>query len=53
MNSDAKHTDGIIDNAIIIMGNPVVGKTTLVHAMESSVLVGVEKYRGNVVYKVK
>lgn len=50
MNSDAKHTDGIIDKGIVLMGYTKAGKTTLVHAMENSVLVGALNEYKRVVY---
>lgn len=52
MNPNIKHTHEIIDKAIILMGNTKAGKTTLVHAMENSVLVGERNDLGIVVYKV-
>lgn len=44
---------GIIEKALVLLGNTKAGKTTLLHAMAHSDLVGRANDIGKVVYKVR
>lgn len=44
---------GIIEKALVLLGNTKAGKTTLLHSMAHSDLVGRANDFGKVVYKVR
>lgn len=52
MNSKLTQKDGIIDKAIVILGNSKVGKSCILHLMANSNLIGGYNDVDKVVYKL-